>query len=550
MSPARFAPAFLVAVALAAPGCKPPAPAPARPAPTGPERAALAGPAGAVAIPLVVSIPADGAVVPWPFPSLELQWDDAFAGNAFQVRVNAGQGEPLVDAFTTERRLVLSPDEMARLRTRAGEGGAFEVQVVGASLLPSGRVLRGPTTAVSRTRFSGAGEHPTGSVYYSAQIRPVGAPPGPSDRSHRLLTPRRVTMSGHDERILPGYFDKWVLPDGWDNTTNHPNYMDLGLPEWATRPIENVASRSFDYSVLSNEGGGDIRASLYSDSAGACMGCHVTGSNDGKYVSFMAAMTDRRPGKGGDTFQTLFVVRAKDRELLVQQRYGFFNRFHPRLTNLLSYTLWANEFEDGFFASIYQVDIHVMDLETGRDFAVPGASLPDRCEMASEWSPDGRWMVFSRAPEGEPCDGTRGSLEIARIPWNDGLGGPATVLVAIPPGGGANFQPRYSPDGRWIVFFRSKGGFYAVGSADLWIVPADGGEARRLDVSTDAMDSLHAFSPDGRWLAFQSNRRRVDKVKGYVARFFEDGRVAPAVPLPGAGDPDVAIATLDWVRNP
>ena len=60
------------------------------------------------------------------------------------------------------------------------------------------------------------------------------------------------------------------------------------------------------------------------------------------------------------------------------------------------------------------------------------------------------------------------------------------------------------------------------------------------------MESHHAFSPDGRWLAFASNRDRVDRTRIYVARFFEDGHVAPAVPFPGPGDPDVLANNPDW----
>ena len=62
------------------------------------------------------------------------------------------------------------------------------------------------------------------------------------------------------------------------------------------------------------------------------------------------------------------------------------------------------------------------------------------------------------------------------------------------------------------------------------------------------MESAHAFSPDGRWLAFVTNRERVDRMQVYVARFFEDGRVAPAVPFPTAGDDDVVGYAVDWVR--
>lgn len=542
--------ALVVGVAAAAVSCAEPSTGPARPSPSPAERAALAGPPVGEVVPLQLAVPADGAVVPWPFPRLELRWEDDFRANAFRVRVRTGQGEPVLDAFTTERRLPLSADELSDLKARAGEGGAFEVEVVGASLLPSGRVLRGPTTARVAARFSASGEHPTGAVYYAAQIRPIGAPPGPSDRSHRLLVPKRVTMDGADGQVLRGFFDSWIAPPGLDwKEPPKLTYKDLGVPDWPSRPAENIASRSLDFSgVHPRQDGRAIWADLYVKPQGPCTGCHVSGSADGRYLSFMAALDDRRPGKGGDTLQTLYVVRTADAELVKERRYGFFARFHPTAGNLLNYTLWANEFKDGHMASIFRSDLHVVDLDADTDVLVPSADDPERCEMGADWSPDGQWLVFSRSRHGEPCDGDFGDLEIARVPWNGGRGGPATVLVPVPEGGGANARPRYSADGRWIVFSRTPHGFYSKGFSDLWIVAADGGVPRRLEVSTDAMESLPAFSPDGRWLAFQSNRERVDKVRGYVARFYDDGRTAPAVPLPGAGDPDVGIATIDWTR--
>ena len=78
------------------------------------------------------------------------------------------------------------------------------------------------------------------------------------------------------------------------------------------------------------------------------------------------------------------------------------------------------------------------------------------------------------------------------------------------------------------------------------MVAATGGPARKLAVSTRAMESWHAFSPDGGWLAFVSNRDRVDRPWLYVARFRPDGTTLPAVPLFGASGPDAHVHTFDW----
>ena len=68
--------------------------------------------------------------------------------------------------------------------------------------------------------------------------------------------------------------------------------------------------------------------------------------------------------------------------------------------------------------------------------------------------------------------------------------------------------PRYpsiSPDGKQVVFSWR---------GDLWLVGADGGEARRLTVHP-GIDSRSAWSPDGSEIAFESDRDGfVEPVRG------------------------------------
>ena len=71
--------------------------------------------------------------------------------------------------------------------------------------------------------------------------------------------------------------------------------------------------------------------------------------------------------------------------------------------------------------------------------------------------------------------------------------GMGTEPLQLTDDGLQNVQPRWSPDGRFIAY-------HSLGAGGIWVVPALGGEARRL---TD-FGSWPAFSPDGSTIVFQS----------------------------------------------
>jgi Tol biopolymer transport system component len=59
--------------------------------------------------------------------------------------------------------------------------------------------------------------------------------------------------------------------------------------------------------------------------------------------------------------------------------------------------------------------------------------------------------------------------------------------------------PRWSPDGRMIVFDSNLEGQY-----EIYVVPATGGQPRRL-TSHPANDQVPSFSRNGQWIYFNSN---------------------------------------------
>jgi Flp pilus assembly protein TadD len=151
---------------------------------------------------------------------------------------------------------------------------------------------------------------------------------------------------------------------------------------------------------------------------------------------------------------------------------------------------------------------------------LPGADDPDYVQTSAFWSPDGKYLIFSRAkaqdpyPAGAPQPTYANDpneplvqYDLYKIPFNEGRGGKAVPIAGASKNGMSNNFPKVSPDGRWIVFVQNRTGLLMRPDSKLYIVPFEGGKARLMTCNTPRMNSWHSFSPDGKWLAFSSKGR-------------------------------------------
>jgi Tol biopolymer transport system component len=117
--------------------------------------------------------------------------------------------------------------------------------------------------------------------------------------------------------------------------------------------------------------------------------------------------------------------------------------------------------------------------------------LGARDDTGPTWSPDGRSLLVSdSAPSGH-------GLAIFSIS-NDGS---SSKQLSYPEGEDRDLSPTPSPDGEWVAFVR----FTSYDSADLYLVPSDGGKAKRLTLEHTDIQGL-AWMPGSRQLLFSSNR--------------------------------------------
>ncbi|KPK34804.1 MAG: hypothetical protein AMJ65_17905, partial [Phycisphaerae bacterium SG8_4] len=112
-------------------------------------------------------------------------------------------------------------------------------------------------------------------------------------------------------------------------------------------------------------------------------------------------------------------------------------------------------------------------------------------------SPNGKRIVVSAYQE--PYDPKEG-VDVWTIPLDDGL------AVRLTSDQSSECYPCWSPDGEWIAFVDHRVTSEQDGLDAIYVVSAEGGEARQLTSVADNVDSgAIAFSPDGERIAFFSD---------------------------------------------
>ena len=246
-------------------------------------------------------------------------------------------------------------------------------------------------------------------------------------------------------------------------------------------------------------------------------------SPDGRYV----VTTIRPPGSKSSSFY--YVANFKD--------YRFLQVFYPTRGILAWY-----------------------DRETKKFQPLPGADDPRFVQASAVWSPDGKYLVFARAEAREPfrADGKLAAYandptEVAiqyglyRIPFNHGLGGKAEPIAGASENGMSNSFAKISPDGKWMVFVQAHNGQLMRPDSQLYIVPATGGEARRMTCNTALMNSWHSFSPNGRWLVF-SSKSRSPYTQMFLTHIDAEGHDTPAILIENSTAANRAVNIPEFVN--
>jgi Tol biopolymer transport system component len=247
-----------------------------------------------------------------------------------------------------------------------------------------------------------------------------------------------------------------------------------------------------------------------------------------------------------------------------KQNYGFLSSFSPdgryvisTIRELPIYHLFPDPGNPQLFFPVRGI-LALYDRKTKTFASLPGADNPSYVQTNAVWSPDGKWIVFARAKALDKGPDIRSFInrsasfryDLYRIPFNDGKGGKAEPVAGASENGRSNYFPKFTPDGKWLIYTQSDSFMLNQPDAELHIIPADGGKDRKMICNTPGkMSSWHSISPNGKWMVFASKANR-PYTELWLTHLNKEGNDTPPVLLEDYTDWDKAANLPEFMNIP
>jgi Tfp pilus assembly protein PilF len=518
----------------------------------------------AIAIPgasldITIDYPAAGSVFPPEFPPPEFLWrDPAQSASFWSIEAVFSDGAPSIRATARGELMRLGP-----LDPRCTSSAELSVQQ------RNTRTWR-----------------PDSETWAAIKRHSVAAPATILINGYRDANLRDLVSSGRvaiqTSRDAVGapifYRDVPLMPSATEAGVIKPLAATaVPLIAWRLRDISETGSKLLMEGLHSC-------ANCHSFSAdGKTMGIDVDGPRNDKGLYALTAVTPRTSirnqdviawssfrGKLGSPLRVGFMSRVSpDGQYVVTtindpgDPQSEYQRRKTPTDLILNY--YVANFKDFRFLQVFYPTRGMLawySRQTGLLQPLPGADDPGNVHTGADWTPDGQALVFSRAEarDAYPIGGglaeyandpreTQIRYDLYRIPFREGQGGKPELIAGASRNGMSNSFPKVSPDGRWIVFVQARNGQLMRPDSQLFIVPAEGGEARRMRCNTPTMNSWHSFSPNGRWLVF-SSKARSPYTQMYLTHLDDNGNDTPAILIENATAANRAVNIPEFVNVP
>ncbi|HUO31504.1 MAG TPA: tetratricopeptide repeat protein [Bryobacteraceae bacterium] len=508
-------------------------------------------PADAALTPIAIDYPENESIFPAEITPPTFLWRDR-AATIWRIDVTFGGRALAIHVTSKGERLrigMIDPDciadtnELPKLTPRQAAAHTWMPDRVTWAAIKDHSVTAAAIVTITGYRSAEFGEPVSrGSVTIHTSRDPVGAP-----------------IFYRDVPLMPSELERGVIK---------PLAAEaIPLVAWRLRNIAEPSSRV----VLDNL---PVCANCHSFSAGGkTLGMDLDGLQNNRGLYILAPVTANLSVRGRDLIQWSTANGA----LRGSARAGFMSQVSPDgqfvvttidplqaagARNAPSNYYVAN-FKDYRFLQVFYPTRGILDWyskASGILKPLPGADNPDFVQMGGVWSPDGRYLVFARAAARDPNPAgaqpaqfagdpneTPIQYDLYRILFNGGKGGRPEPVGGASRNGMSNSFPKVSPDGRWIVFVESRNGLLMRPDSQLFIVPAGGGAARRMQCNTPRMNSWHSFSPNGRWMVF-SSKSRSPYTQMYLTHIDENGNDSPPVLIDNATAANRAVNLPEFVN--
>ncbi|MGD0339558.1 MAG: cytochrome C biosynthesis protein [Bacteroidota bacterium] len=285
----------------------------------------------------------------------------------------------------------------------------------------------------------------------------------------------------------------------------------------------------------------DEKAIIQTRALNACYNCH--------------SFCNKKPDKmmihirGGKAAGTLIIQNGTFKKVDMTTKFnknpGAYRSWHPSGKAIAFSVNIVRQFFHavGYTQEGYDImsDIILYKIDSNMVTTCPALASPRFMETYPEWSPDGRYLYYCRAPQPDSSslfeemynkimyDLMRISYDIETDTW-----GKPEIVLSHEKTGLSVTQPRISPDGKYLACAMTKWGTFSIHrpGGDIYLLNLRTGEYYKADVNSDRPESYNSWSSNNRWLVFSSKMRDDFCTRLYFTYIDENGKAHKPFILP------------------